>query len=617
MIRLVRSLLTEYGLKWTINRGLYSIKLKTLSILPITENLFEKDISVKRIDIFDFDIALIRDFLKKLSDEKKVDIISTADKAIDGVITAFSSNELNYGNPINWHLNPITGIESRRDVKWYRIPDFDSDVGDIKVIWEASRLTHFLYFSRAYLITGDIKYYEAFSCQLKDWLENNPYSYGANYKCGQEATLRMINVLIAYTVFNSCSVTTEDDRKNVIRLVEDSYKKVLSNFFYAHKCIKNNHTFSEILGLIAGAWCCDNEFEVQRRYKLMDKEIRNQFMEDGGFKQYSFNYHRFVLQIIECIYKVSEKTGVYINEKERIKNSILLLYQVQDEKGDVPNYGSNDGALIFPVTSCDYRDFRPVLSTMYALIEGKRLYEHGDYDEELLWFGSGNELPNANIKKESLSFNDSGFYVLRHDGGFLMTCLQDFKSRPAHMDQLHIDLWHNGTNIFCDSGTYSYASKIGKELSSTAGHNTAKLFGVEQMNKKGAFLVTDWPKRVNVKHNTWSFSGTMISKNGYMHRRDINKANNGYLITDEVVGNSDYCEFYFHTPCEVKTHTGGFQLFKDDKSICVVKTSGDIKIEKVYRSLYYLRKEEINCVCVRYKVINKKCIAKFNIELSY
>lgn len=616
MINIVKSLLTEYGLKWTLNRGLYSAKLKMMSKLPVTEKIFEKKVLVKRINIFDFNVISIKEFLERLEHSNKNSIISIADKAIDGIITGFSSIELNYGNPINWHLNPLTGIESEKDVKWYRIPDFNPKIGDIKVIWEASRLTHFLYFCRAYLITGNTIYYGAFSKQLKCWLESNPYSFGANYKCGQEATLRMINVLMTYAVFKNCGLVTEEDEKNVMRLVEGSYKKVLSNFFYAYKCIKNNHTFSEILGLVIGAWCCEDKPSVRESYILMDEEIKKQFLKDGGFTQYSFNYQRFTLQIIECLYKISEKTGLCITEKDRIKNSVLLMYQIQDKNGDVPNYGSNDGALIFPLTTCDYRDFRSVLNTLYVLTDEKRLYDYGIYDEELLWFGSKIEYPNANIKKTPSGFNESGFYTLRHDGGFIMTCLQDFKSRPAHMDQLHIDLWHKGINIICDNGTFSYASEIASELSSTAAHNTLKISGIEQMNKNGAFLVTNWTRRRDVTHDEKSFSGTMISMNGYIHKRDISKTDNGYFVSDEVIGNVDYCDFNFHTPCQVKIENGGFQLIEKDKNICTIKTSGSVGLNKTYRSLYYLRKDKINCVSVRYKMINKKCKAYFDIILN-
>jgi len=616
MANILKSLVTEYGLVWTVNRALYSTKLKMMISVPATEKLFEKKVEVKRLDLIDVDVDAIKVFLEDLSEKKKSDIITVADKAISGVITGFSSIELDFGNPINWHYNPITDVESRKDVKWYRIADFDQELGDIKVVWEASRFTHFYYFARAYLITGEKKYYDSFSKQLNDWLESNPYSYGANYKCGQECTLRMINALMAFTVFEKFGLVTENDKRNLTKLIEVCYKKVLSNFFYAHKCIKNNHTFTEISGLILGAWCSKDEEGVNKAYELMDKEIKKQFLKDGGFTQHSFNYQRFTLQIIEFVYLISKRTNIHIKEKEIIKNSVLLMYQVQDENGDVPNYGSNDGALIFPVTTCEYRDFRPVLNTIYALVEGRGLYEPGDYDEELLWFADKTDLPRANIVRVQSKFNDSGFYTLRHDGGFLMTCLQNFSSRPAHMDQLHIDLWHKGLNIFCDSGTYSYASDLGKALSSTVGHNTVKIPKVEQMNKKGAFLVTDWTKRKKISFKNNSFTGTMRSKNGYEHTRSIKKNDNGYSITDSVTGDDKYCEFYFHTPCEVKVIETGFELYDDEQLICKVKAEGSIEVKKAYRSLYYLKKEEINCISVRHAFVERKREVEFNIELN-
>lgn len=613
MIKILKSVVTEYGMGWTINRGLYSAKLKMMSFIPSSEGLFERKVDIKRMDIFDFNIEEISSFLLNLDSEKQRGIIKSADKAINGVITGFSSIDLDYGNPINWHLNPLTGFKNSKELKWYKIPDFDRKTGDIKVIWEASRLTHFLYFARAYLITKDDKYYIAFSKQLENWIKNNPYSYGSNYKCGQEATLRMINVLISYSVFRNFGLITEEDKKCIFEIVEGSYKKVISNFFYAHKCIKNNHTFTEVLGLIIGAWCSEDNDKLKKMYKLMDEIIVKQFSQDGGFTQYSFNYQRFVFQILECLYKVSEKTGLCIKETDRIKNSVILLYQVQEENGDVPNYGSNDGALIFPLSTCAYRDYRPVLNTMYALIEDKRLYNIGEYDEELLWFGKNNKQSLVGIEKKSMEFKDSGFYIIRHDKGFLMTYLHDYKSRPAHMDQLHIELWHKGINVFCDNGTFSYASNLGQELSSTSSHNTIKVLGLEQMNKQGAFMVTNWTKRTKAKWSDISFSGVLYSQNGYKHKRNILLNGTSYIIEDLVSTNSDYCELIFHTPCRVNVTKDGFELFKHNKLIVIVKTEGEIVITEVFRSLYYLKKEKINKVVIKKNVIKYKC--NFNTEI--
>nr|WP_315362825.1 heparinase II/III family protein [Cytobacillus firmus] len=616
---MISSLITEYGLPWVFNRTLYSAKLKMMRAIPSSEKLFEKDVQVKRIDILDIKVEPIEEFLKRLSNEKQIEIVSIANKAIEGKILGFSSIELDYGNPINWHYSPITKKMVEKSLKWYQIPDFDPERGDIKAVWEASRFTHFFYFSRAYMITKDRRYYEAFSNQINDWIRENPYPYGSHYKCGQEATLRMINTLITYAVFKHFRMITSKDEENVKMIVEGSYKKVLSNFFYAHKCIKNNHTLSEITGLIIGAWACEDDKNMKKAYTLLDKEIYKQFLPDGGYRQYSFNYQRFALQLMELNFKLSGRTKQDLSNrsKELIKSSANLLYQMQDESGDVPNYGSNDGALIFPVTSCGYRDFRPVVNTLFAIIDGSRLFEHGNYDEEILWFSDKdiNDFPIKEIPRVSSSFHKSGFYSLRNENGFLMVVLQNFDSRPAQMDQLHIDLWHKGINVFCDSGTFSYATDIGKKMSLTSAHNTSVILGKEQMKKRGPFLIYDWTKCEKAEHADDSFIGVMKSKNDYSHTRSINKIEHGYLITDYVVGDGETCEFYFHTPCDVAKVEGGFELYKNSKLICSINTPGEIEIIKAYRSLYYLRKEEINCVIVKGNMFEEKCSMKFLIDL--
>lgn len=597
-----KSLLTEYGVPWVFNRSLYSAKLKMMRAMPTTENLFEKKVNIKRIDIFQVDVSKIEKFLGEISDRDKNEIIQVADKAEKGIIKAFSSIELNYGNPINWHLNPITNIEVDKNKKWYKIPDFDPVRGDIKAVWEASRFTHFFYFVRAYMITKDIKYYKAFSAQIDDWINQNSYSYGANYKCGQEATLRMINALVAYSAFNTYGLITREDETNLKKLVEGSYKKVLSNFFYAYKCIKNNHTLSEITGLMIGAWCSEDETALRKAYQLMNKEIENQFMKDGGYIQYSFNYQRFALQIMELVLKISEATGFELSaqSKELIEKSTLLMYQLQDETGDVPNYGPNDGALIFPVTTCNYRDFRPILNTIYALLKGKRLYAQGNYDEELLWLSDINleTIPHANIQRQSINYNKSGFYALRHNDGHLMVVLQDFKTRPAQMDQMHIDLWHKGVNVLCDSGTYSYASDLGERMALTAAHNTVKIEGKEQMKKYGPFLIYDWTRSKDIEFSDNHFKGTMKSKNGYSHTRVINNGLDGYSIIDQVYGEVENYQVLFHTPCRIEKNEHGLDLFFDNKLIAKIITKNEIQISQCYRSLYYLKKEKITKISI-------------------
>lgn len=605
---MIRTIIHENGIAWFVNRSLYLLKINILKLAPVTEFIFEKNVRIDNIDVFDLNVEDIQELIRNLPDEDKANLIFCADQAVKGRIKAFSSLDLDYGDPIKWHYSPITKAETDRDKKWYEIPDFDSIRGDIKVIWEASRFTHFYLFARAFLLSEDKKYYDAFSSQLCSWLTENKYPYGVNFKCGQECALRMINTLLVYSVFKAKGVTNSNDEENVNELVLRCYKKILSNFFYAHKCIKNNHTLSEICGMMTGALCSSDEHKFKEYVELWDEEVSKQFYPDGGYRQKSFNYQRFALQLSEYVNLITHKTSTKMSNesRNRITVSAMLMYSLQAENGDFPNYGPNDGALIFPLSSCGYRNFTPAINTVIAQTEDHVVYGIGNHEEELLWFCGRKDYPQKTIQKGPGSFPFAGLYSICHKDGFLMICLNDFRSRPAHMDQLHIDLWHKGVNVFCDSGTYSYASQLGRELSLTSAHNTAKVEGLEQMDKKGAFLVYNWTKRENATLKDGYFEGTMASKKGYRHTRKVVRTTKGYAIEDHVTGNASKVEYLFHTPCDFSIESNRVMLFNEGSHICtlIAQEESQIETRQVSRSLFYFKEETINLISIKKNLVD-------------
>ena len=615
---LIRSLLKEYGLGWTCCRALYAGKLKLLCVLPAAERLFERPAAPKRCDLFAFDNAAIARFLRALPPEKQRAVLDAADAAAQGRIWGFSSVWLDYGDPIDWQRNPMTGKSADIGKKWYRIPDFDPQRGDIKLIWEASRFTHFHAFTRAYLLTEDPKYYRAFSRQLADWLQANPYPMGANYKCGQECSLRMLNALMAYGVFRAAGQTTERDGENLRELVRRCYQKVLSNFFYAYRCVKNNHTLSELCGMLAGAWCCEDGPRLQKAYRLLDKTILEQFTPDGGYVQNSFNYQRFALQLVECVFKMSGTTGLRLSREacSRIQSAAALLYQVQNPDGDLPNYGSNDGALIFPLSACGYRDYRPALNAAHALSAGRRLYGGGEQEEELLWFG-GSAAPLLPPARASAAFPGAGLYVLRGADEVMMICLKNHTTRPAHMDGMHIDLWVDGVNVLCDGGTYSYAADVGKALMRTGAHNTVAVDGIEQMNEGKGFMLCDWPAVRLIRFDEAGFAGELRSRNGYRHARRVFRRQSGYHVEDEVeLGRgASACRALLHTPCECEKTPEGAALIWKGKRIARILFAGECEIQKAWRSLRYYEKEEISLLSIPLPASNHRAALRWDIVL--
>ena len=79
------------------------------------------------------------------------------------------------------------------------------------------------------------------------------------------------------------------------------------------------------------------------------------------------NYHRVLIQLLTIAISISDKNGDKLSEDiyENAHKALNFLYQCQDEvSGWMPNYGSNDGALFFPLSNADYRDYRPQLDVL-------------------------------------------------------------------------------------------------------------------------------------------------------------------------------------------------------------------------------------------------------------
>ncbi len=602
-LKLINSIVREYGIEWLVNRLLYSAKLTMLKALTPAEVFFEhKTEYPKRINLFQINTKEIKQFLLSLNNQDQRKLIKTADNCVKGIIRGFSSVDLDYGSPIDWQLNPLTHKRCDKTKKWFQIPDFDKECGDIKVTWEASRFSYFITLARAFLLTGNEVYYIAFSHHLDSWLKENQYGYGANFKCGQECALRMVNALFAFTVFKGEGVATVKDADNIKELIDRCYHKILSNFFYAYKCIKNNHTISELMGMIVGAWCCKDENQLKKAFNMLDEVIDEQFTSDGGYRQFSFNYQRLALQDLECLLSLETSLGFKLSEKSRqkIKSAALLMYQCQDETGDMPNYGSNDGALIFPLTSCDYRDFRPTINAVYALISGKQLYKSGKYQEELLWLVGNKNISDYKkeiVTRNSMQFKDAGLFTLRDKTSWAMIVLNDYKSRPGHLDQLHIDIWMDGVNVLCDGGTYSYASELGKKLVQNESHNTLSVKDKSQMSTYGPFMVYDWSEREMGRCDNNSFEGVMKSKNGYTQIRRVEKKETSLVIIDTVNCEKDY-QLLFHTPCMVLCEKNECVLSQNGKQLCKIKSNGLMQVGKSKRSLYYLKEENVNCIAI-------------------
>jgi hypothetical protein len=117
--------------------------------------------------------------------------------------------------------------------------------------------------------------------------------------------------------------------------------------------------------------------------------------------------------------------------------------------------------------------------------------------------------------------------------------LARFCSRPAHADQLHVEVWHEGINLARDAGTYLYNAPPPwrNGLAGTRVHNTITINDRDQMLAVGRFLWLDWAQASLTEKNKSRITAFHdgYRKMGVIHERRLEKnADGNWLISDQV-----------------------------------------------------------------------------------
>jgi len=533
--RLCRTL----GLNWVLFRLIYAIKLRTKSFsrkLPVT-SWEEKPLSTflsepsladpktylkfrrESAPLFFFKPSSYLDYRSFFPkwDSRSADPVSQADQIIQGNFVYFNNISVQLGVPPNWHFNPFSGDELPLDRHWSQISDFGN--GDIKVIWELNRFGFTYSLVRAYWRSGDDSYPELFWRLVDDWRINNPPQQGANWKCGQEISFRVMAWCFGFYGFLESSSSTPERVANLAQMIAVSGERIKANINYALSQ-RNNHGISEGLGLwTIGLLFPEYRFAEEWRKlgrEILEKLSRDLIYEDGSFSQHSMYYQRLMLHDYLWAIRLGDLNNQSLPQtvKQKIALAGEFLYQVQDEvTGKAPNYGSNDGSLILPLNNCDYQDFRPVVQAINFLLHKKRCFDSGPWDEDLLWLFGPDSLntPLEDKNRADLIAESGGYYTLRTSKGFaLVRCCESFKHRPGHADMLNVDIWWRGQNIALDAGTYSYNAPEpwNNALAGTIFHNAATVNERNQMDRVNRFLWLPWVK-CRVHHNTRS-SGNVL-----------------------------------------------------------------------------------------------------------
>lgn len=515
----------------------------------------------QRAQGFFFDPArapAMREALTRLVPEScwNAQVTEQVERLEGGELKYFGNQYEHVGAPARFLFDPLQQVDWTSGSAAAEIDSLDASRGDIKCVWEASRFSVAYALARDYVRHGSAHAAELFWRHFEAWDAQNPYGRTVNWNCSQEASIRLMAWIFAACATLDAAATTPERLHRLTQLAWYTGRQVAFNIGYALSQ-QNNHVFSEAallwtLGLLFPEFRSSAAWRDKGRRILIGAAER-QIYSDGAYIQHSPSYHRVMLDDSLWAMRLGELHGDPLAAmKPPIARAIHWLQQMIDPMtGRLPNYGPNDGAQVLPLSCCDYLDYRPVVQAGYYLLNRRRCYDPGVWDEQALWL-SGPEAIRSTVDRfqraTHFAATEGGYYTLSGPRTWGMIRATKYRDRPHQADMLHFDLWSEGTNILRDGGSFLYnGSQPWKDwFPSTAAHNTIEIDGVDQMVRGPRFLWLLWPEaRVLANSHAGDGSGSLFEAehDGYRrlaspvtHRRRVERTGDRYLVRDELLG---------------------------------------------------------------------------------
>ncbi len=471
-------------------------------------------------------------------------LIERANRAIEGRFDLLGFADLSFGDPIDWHLEPLSGKRTKLS-HWSQIDYLNPAIaGDKKVTWELNRHAHFVTFGQAYWLTNDERFAEAFVAQATSWMNANPPNLGINWASSLELAFRIIAWLWALHLFAESHHLTSKFVTRLLKFLVAQGRHIEA--YLSHYFSPNTHLTGEALGLlylgVALPELSRAKIWRQMGLRILLEQLPSHIRKDGVYFEQASYYHRYTADFF--IHLLTLARSCYlplpVEVEQRLQLALDHLMWITRPDQTTPLFGDDDGGRLLKLGERPANDFRDTLATGAALFNrGDWKYVASDAAVETLWLLGPegleryNEIEVQPPTQQARAFTEGGYYVMR-DGWHkdptyaLIDCgpLGIYNCGHGHADALAFEFAAQGTTWLVDPGTFTYTadSQLRNQFRETAAHNTATVDGQSQSEPAEAF--------------TWNHMATSQARDFLVHPSFayFEGAHDGYVrLADPVI----------------------------------------------------------------------------------
>ncbi len=467
----------------------------------------------------------------------------------------------------DWFRDPVTGRRSAPDRYCFRINTRSAEqTGNIKQVWEISRLQHLTLLATAWYLSRDEAYADRVAAQLRSWWQQNPFLSGVHWTSGIELGVRLISLAWIRRLLNDWPGAGDLFERNPLAVAQIRWHQQYLAAFRSRGSSSNNHVIAEAAGQLVAS-CAFPWFTETPRWRrdsaaLLTAELAHNTYRCGLNRELATDYHCFVTELGLLAAAEAQASGAPLGQE----TTALLCAAVDcaaallDERLQPPRQGDGDEGRAVLLDAPVPNRWPGLLALGGAqfgrlgLVAGRAT---GCDQHAGPGAGAAGRPGDGRPAQRPWHFADAGLTLLRTEAGQEpeIWCRCDggphgFLSiaAHAHADALSVEVRCGGVDMLADPGTFAYqGDPAWRSYSrSTLGHNTVQLAGMNQSREGGPFL---WLRHAATQVTEVRDDGDTVcwaaGHDGYQaldpparHHRQVrlDRAARRLEITDEVTG---------------------------------------------------------------------------------
>jgi hypothetical protein len=513
-------------------------------------------------------------------------VLAAADQLMGGEWEVLGVRRTDLVEP-DWFRDPVTGRRSEPDRYAFRINHrSEEQVGNIKQVWEISRLQHLTLLATAWYLSRDERYAQRVADQLRSWWQDNPFLSGVHWTSGIEAGIRLISLAWIRRLL--------DDWPGVRTLFEDDdlavrqirWHQQFLNGFRSRGSSANNHVIAEAAGQVVACcafpWFAESGAWRRKSARLLERELMANTFPSGVGRELASEYQGFVAELTLLAAVEADASGHPLSPElwQRLGAMLDSGAALVDQQLRAPRQGDGDDGRGVLLDAPAPNPWPTWLAVGDALIGKLSWWPRVEPDAASTLIGAlhgaRRNVPGRPPERPS-RFADAGITLLRTDGaqepeiwcrldggphGFLSIAAH------AHADAMSAEVRYGGVDVLADPGTYCYHGDPAwrSYFRSTIAHNTLEVAGSNQSGDGGPFL---WLRHANGRElefiDTGDVAGWTADHDGYLalkppirHRRSVwlDRASRLIDIVDEIEGSRCDVRLAFHLGPDVLVELG-------------------------------------------------------------